>query len=138
MLNSNLIFRDACSDHLFGYPFVWRRSLSDSSEVRRTCIQLAWHQHWCCLWERSTMNVNTLQKPIISYRWRRRFCLAWKDEKTLTRKWTVDADTPPPNKMTKRIERRVTGSNVNSGLLSKLTHSKPTNNLKMNCWGIFS
>ena len=34
--------------------------------------------------------------------------------------------------MTKRKEQSVGDSNVNSGSLSKLTHSKPTNNLKMN------
>ncbi|RVW75941.1 hypothetical protein CK203_051812 [Vitis vinifera] len=43
------------------------RSLSDFSEARQTCIQLAQHQHWHRLWE-TTKDVNTLQKPIINYR----------------------------------------------------------------------
>ena len=106
LLDSNLSFGGTCSDHLLGHPFVQGKSSSNSSETRRTCIQLAQHQHWCCLWE-ATKDVNTLQKQIISYGWRRLFCLTRNDGEMPTRKWEVDVDSAPPNGTTKRKERKV-------------------------------
>ncbi|KAL6331924.1 hypothetical protein AAG906_020273 [Vitis piasezkii] len=65
---TNILARQPTNDTnqqlLFG---MIGRSLSDFSEARRTCIQLAQHQHWHRLWE-TTRDVNTLQKPIINYR----------------------------------------------------------------------
>ena len=52
LLDFDLTFGGVCSNHLSGHPFVHGRSLSDSNEARRTCIQLALHQHNLCLLSR--------------------------------------------------------------------------------------
>ena len=44
LLDFDLNFGGVCLDHLSGHSFVYERSLIDSSEVKRTCIQFAQHQ----------------------------------------------------------------------------------------------
>ena len=58
-LDYNLSFREACPYYMSGHPFVHGNNPFDYGKAIWACIQLAQHQHWCCLWE-LTKDVNTL------------------------------------------------------------------------------